>query len=276
MSGQPAAQWYPDPSGRHQFRYWDGRQWTPHVTTHGRPGIDPLPSAPAAARTDRASQKIQRDVRKAGATAGATVGHGPLFHEPVLVVSQKAKLVEVNAEYVVYDQTGRQIGAVRQVGRSLIKNAMVVQSEGQRTIRMLVVDAEGRVVIALTRPAKILRSKIVVRDGPGAQIGEIAQKSLGIMGRVRFDLEAGGQMVGSINTENRKASDFSVQDASGDEIARITKRWAGLAKELFTKGDKYVVQIHRPLEEPLRSLVLSAALAVDTVLHQGGEKNDRR
>ena len=60
-----------------------------------------------------------------------------------------------------------------------------------------------------------------------------------------------------------------------DEVARITKTWAGLAKEMFTKGDKYVVQIHRPLEEPLRSLVISAAVAVDTVLKQGGDRRNR-
>jgi uncharacterized protein YxjI len=81
--------------------------------------------------------------------------------------------------------------------------------------------------------------------------------------------------VGSVNAESWKAWDFNIQDASGDEIARITKMWAGLAKEMFTKGDKYVVQIHRPLDEPLRSLVISAALAVDTVLNQGGDRRHR-
>lgn len=36
------AQWYPDPMGRHQFRYWDGTQWTAHVADDGRAGQDPL------------------------------------------------------------------------------------------------------------------------------------------------------------------------------------------------------------------------------------------
>jgi hypothetical protein len=53
-----------------------------------------------------------------------------------------------------------------------------------------------------------------------------------------------------------------------------------LAKERFTKADNYVVQIHRPLEEPLRSLVIAAALAIDTALKQGtqtsGSGNFRR
>jgi len=52
------------------------------------------------------------------------------------------------------------------------------------------------------------------------------------------------------------------------EVARITKTWEGLAKTMFTTADNYVVQIHRPLEEPLRSLVVAAAVSVDTALKQ--------
>jgi hypothetical protein len=38
----PPAQWYPDPLGRHVYRYWDGTQWTPHVADAGGTGYDPL------------------------------------------------------------------------------------------------------------------------------------------------------------------------------------------------------------------------------------------
>ena len=33
--------WAPDPSGRHQLRYWDGNQWTEHVADAGRLSTDP-------------------------------------------------------------------------------------------------------------------------------------------------------------------------------------------------------------------------------------------
>lgn len=36
------AQWYPDPAGRHAYRYWDGTQWTPDVVDEGTTGYDPL------------------------------------------------------------------------------------------------------------------------------------------------------------------------------------------------------------------------------------------
>ena len=36
----PPANWYPDPMGRHQYRYWDGAQWTQHVADDGVVAID--------------------------------------------------------------------------------------------------------------------------------------------------------------------------------------------------------------------------------------------
>jgi len=36
------ANWYADPTGRNDFRYWDGSAWSPHVATGGRSSADPL------------------------------------------------------------------------------------------------------------------------------------------------------------------------------------------------------------------------------------------
>lgn len=52
MSGGTAPDWYPDPFGRHQLRYWDGLAWTSHVADGGAAGEDP--PAPVAATPGRA------------------------------------------------------------------------------------------------------------------------------------------------------------------------------------------------------------------------------
>jgi uncharacterized protein YxjI len=57
-------------------------------------------------------------------------------------------------------------------------------------------------------------------------------------------------------------------DLEGTEVARITKTWEGLAKTMFTTADNYVLEVHVQLPDPLRTLVVAAALAVDTALEQ--------
>jgi hypothetical protein len=36
----PPPDWYPDPAGHHQLRYWDGGGWTSHVSDDGSLGED--------------------------------------------------------------------------------------------------------------------------------------------------------------------------------------------------------------------------------------------
>ncbi len=38
----PAGQWAADPSGRHQYRWWDGSAWTQHVVSDGVSSQDPI------------------------------------------------------------------------------------------------------------------------------------------------------------------------------------------------------------------------------------------
>lgn len=41
-----AADWYPDPQGQHEFRFFDGRQWTSHVSTGGQTFNEAVPIRP--------------------------------------------------------------------------------------------------------------------------------------------------------------------------------------------------------------------------------------
>jgi hypothetical protein len=40
--GTASPDWYKDPMGRHQYRYWDGAAWTQDVADSGHASIDPL------------------------------------------------------------------------------------------------------------------------------------------------------------------------------------------------------------------------------------------
>jgi uncharacterized protein YxjI len=269
---QPAspAGWYADPLGRHQLRYYDGTQWTEHVSSNGQTMIDPPVGQGHIPTVERAPEKVVRDVQRAGSAGVAAYqgGGGSIFTEPILVVNQKAKLIEINNEYAIYDQNARQLAAVREVGQSSIKKAarFLTSLDQYMTHQLQIVDMSGNVLLGLTRPAKFVKSRIIVTDPSGAEVGQIVQQNA--IGKIRFGLESGGRTYGMIQGENWRAWNFRIEDHTGTEVARITKTWEGLAKTMFTTADNYVVQMHRQLEDPLRLLVVASALSVDTALKQ--------
>ena len=127
-------------------------------------------------------------------------------------------------------------------------------------------EAPGPDVLEVTHPCAATRA-----TGRSSVEPAVVLLQRRVDGERRGDDEAGqrlGQPVGGIQAENWRAWNFAVLDAAGTEVARITKTWEGLAKTLFTTADNYVVHVHFRLPDPLASMVIAAALTVDTALKQ--------
>ena len=273
QSNTPAG-WYPDPHGAPQtLRYWDGSQWTEHTNNQAQQGQQ-APAAQQAIPQQQFPQqqapdaRVQRQVQQqAGVVAGGP-GGGTLFTEPVLVVNQKAKLIELTNEYKVMDQNGRELGSVTEVGQGALRKILRFVSSWDQflTHKLEIRDAYGQPQLLLTRPAKIFKSRVIVSRPDGSPVGEIVQQNM--IGKINFAMNANGRQVGAIKAENWRAWNFAIVDHQDNEVARITKTWEGLAKTLFTSADNYVLQIHYQLPEPLLSLVVATALTVDTALKQ--------
>jgi len=134
------------------------------------------------------------------------------------------------------------------------------------THKYQVVDAAGQVQLLITRPAKFVKSRVIVQDAVGTEVGQIVQQN--VFGKIRFSYIVNGQTIGGIFAENWRAWNFSIKDANEMEVARITKTFEGLLKTAFTTADNYVLQVHQPLLDPLRQMVYASAVTVDTALKQ--------
>lgn len=248
QSNVPAG-WHPDPHGAPQLlRYWDGSRWTEH--THPAEGQAPAQAAapaqaqapaaqPQAAPQQNAPQQHvapqqqaapqqfapQQGVPAQGVPQQGAPGAGSLFNQQVLVVNQKAKLIEVTNEYRVFDQQGNTVGSVVQVGQSALRKVLrfVSSIDQYLTHRLEIRDAHGQPQLLLTRPTKFIKSRVVVQRPDGQPVGEIVQQNA--IGKINFAMTVDGQQVGAIKAENWRAWNFAIVDHSGAEIARITKTW---------------------------------------------------
>ena len=54
------------------------------------------------------------------------------------------------------------------------------------------------------------------------------------------------------------------------EVGLVTKKWAGIGKEMFTSADNYVLEIKDIVEKdsPLRLLILAAVICIDMVIKE--------
>ncbi|MER7078854.1 Uncharacterized protein YxjI [Saccharopolyspora kobensis] len=267
----PPPGWYPDQADQRYVRWWDGHQWTPHV----QPARAPAPPQGDGSELELSvggtgdAASIQQQVQQRAGVGGPVAGGGgTLFTEPVLVINQQAKLIEMSNQYAIYDQHGRQLGSVVQTGQSGAQKALRVLTklDSLMTVKLEIRDVTGRPVLLLTRPATVWKGKVQVQRPDQSPVGEI--KLANVWGKPRFDFEIGGQRIGGMRAENLRAWDIKIVDHADQQIGQITKTWQGLAKAAFTTADNYVLQIHRPLQDPLLSMVLASALTFDTIASQ--------
>lgn len=192
-----------------------------------------------------------------------------LLKRNLLVINQKAKLIELTDEYRVRDEEGNDIGYIREEGQSTLKKAARLLTDLDQffTHRLAMYDKDGTKVVELLRPRKVFKSRVEITDGEGRPVGVIVQQN--VFGKKKFGLQsATGEQLGQINAENWRAWDFAIEDMTGQEVGRITKKWAGLLREGFTTADNYVLEITGGVSDDLRLMMLGSAAGVDLALKQ--------
>lgn len=126
---------------------------------------------------------------------------------------------------------------------------------------------EGQSVLSVKRGISLFMSKVEVFDERGQLAGSFKQKLFSIGGK--FDvLDAGGR---TLCTLVGKWTSWDFRFVNGKtEYASVSKKWAGLGKELFTTADNYMLQINDnvPGKDPMRTLIVAAVLCIDMVLKE--------
>ncbi|MBU1171027.1 MAG: RNAase [Proteobacteria bacterium] len=127
---------------------------------------------------------------------------------------------------------------------------------------------DGQQVIRVKRAVSLFLSKVQVFDEKDQVIGMFKQKlfSLGGAFKVLDDQER------EVCHLKGKFTGWDFKFLAGETLlAQVTKKWAGLGKELFTSADNYVLQICDtvPVENNhTRQLIVAAVMCIDMVLKE--------
>lgn len=126
---------------------------------------------------------------------------------------------------------------------------------------------DGQAIVRIQRGISIFLSKVSVSDHNNNVIGGFAQKLFSIGGK--FDVlgkndEMVCQLVGKWT-----GWDFYFKN-NDKELAHVSKKWAGLGKEMFTSADNYILEVSDeiPENDDIRKLILAAVMCIDMVLKE--------
>lgn len=184
------------------------------------------------------------------------------------VVREQVKLLTDRNTYVLLDgDTGEPVGTAEEHIGPLVRLLRWFVSKHLMPTRVEVREKpDDSLVFTIRRGAYIFKSRVEVLDAQGELIGFFHNKVLTISGGLHVYDRAGNHFA----EIKGKWLGFDYRFVTADgkvELGRVSKKWEGVAKELFTSADTYGIEVSPELaEQPLaKMLILAAALAIDMI-----------
>ena len=125
----------------------------------------------------------------------------------------------------------------------------------------------GENVLSVKRGFSLFLSNVEVFDENKVLLGRFRQKIFSVGGK--FEVVDPNDGILFVLKGSWTSWDFSFFNGK-EEYAHVSKKWAGLGKELFTTADNYILKINNSVAEddPKRILILAAVLCIDMVLKE--------
>ncbi|NIM24974.1 MAG: RNAase [Armatimonadetes bacterium] len=179
-------------------------------------------------------------------------------------------LKAANAYDVLDPTTSDVIGTVQEkIPNFIIKILKFSSMKTRLPFTVEILDTDEKKLLTIKRGFVFLRSRVDVLDEYGEKLGSYQQRLLSLGGKFEI-FDRSGSAVAMLSGD-WKGWDFTFKDTQDRELAKVSKKWAGLGKELFTSADQYVVDVSSECtDNTLKKLVLAAAFCIDMVLKEEG------
>jgi uncharacterized protein YxjI len=194
-----------------------------------------------------------------------------MLEHNTFVVKEKAKLLSSRNSYEILDEGGKVIGTAEQSTGGLAKLIGMFAGDPPTQIEFREKTESGEPLVFTVRRRGWIFKKVEVLDAQGAVVGLYKAKRFSLSGGFHV-YDGAGKHVAEIRGKLLKSDYTFFQPDGKTEMGKVSKKWAGAMKELFTSADTYGVQIDPAFAEDPRTkmLILGAAVAIDCLMSTEG------
>ncbi|MEZ6122925.1 MAG: phospholipid scramblase-related protein [Planctomycetaceae bacterium] len=193
----------------------------------------------------------------------------PVLNRNLYLVKEHVGLFKAASNFDVFDpETGEEIIHCREERIGFITK--MLRFSEYKTMTPFHIDLttpSGEPILSVRRGVSLFLSTVDVLDEDDQRIGGFKQKMFSLGGAFNVLSDDGRQLC----TLKGKWTGWEFRFVSGTtELASVTKKWAGLGREMFTSADNYVLQISDavPPDNPIRQLIMAAVICIDMVLKE--------
>ena len=187
----------------------------------------------------------------------------------IFLIKEHVGLWKASNNYDIYDpETGEIILHCREPKLGIFTRALRFTDYKRMTpFDVHITTTAGELVVRVSRGVSVFLSRVQVFDADGQPLGGFKQKFFSIGGSFSV-LNAQDEPICELKGK-WTGWDFRFL-SGGKEMARVTKKWSGIGKELFTSADNYILQISEdvPPSSAMRKLILAAVMTIDLVLKE--------
>lgn len=193
----------------------------------------------------------------------------PILNQNLFLVKEHVGMFKASNNYDIYNPESNQIILNCRENNLGFFTKMLRFTDYKRMtpFNVEIAAASGEKLISVKRGIAVFRSNVEVFDEKERLIGTFKQKFFSFGGKFEI-LDKNEKPVATLQGK-WTGWDFKFTHEN-KQLAQVSKKWAGMGKELFTSADNYVLQIEETVaqDSPQRQLILAAVMCIDMVLKE--------
>lgn len=193
------------------------------------------------------------------------------------MVKEKVKFFKSHQTYDIYDyETEEHIGIAEEKISGLIKTLRWFIDKQWMPTSVEFRDSDDKLVFRIKRGGFLFKARVEVLNADDELLGYFMSKLFSFSGGF-WIYDKNDKQFAEVKG-NFFGFNYKVVTPEGDELGKVTKKWSGMAKELFTSADTYMVDVAEDLDDQpvAKMLILAAALSIDIIFksNKGGGNID--